>query len=196
MTTLLVSVLTSTTFWTGSMTTVSFPKKCSQLKHHEQDQNVHLLDGYKNDRWFFELYAEDLLSLTREQFNDFRQQGRHHQMIGETSSAPPGGTMPMTILSGYMKGTYLLNPKLLSITSRRVPKEMHQHIPFLRMTSIMTPSRDPSWLLSKPKVFMMLLTQILILMMEISIINNSLKKNNLLYILYWLLLSRQTREEN
>ena len=44
------------------------------------------------------------------------------------------------------------------------------------MTYIRTSSRDSSWLLSKLMVFMMLLTQILSLTMEISMINNFLKK--------------------
>ena len=28
-------------------------RKCSQAQHHEQDQNIHLLHGYKNDRCLF-----------------------------------------------------------------------------------------------------------------------------------------------
>ena len=43
---------------------------------------------------------------------------------------------------------------------------------------------------------MMLLIQILTLMMESNMTNNSLKKNNLLCILYWLLNFRQTKEES
>ena len=85
------------------MTTVfqsRWPKKCSPVQHHEQDQNVHFLDGDKNDRWLFELQAEDLLSLTREQFNDFRQADMI-RMIGKSSPAPPGPTAPMTTLPGY-----------------------------------------------------------------------------------------------
>ena len=144
--------------------------------------------GPKMTDGFFELYAENLLSLTREQFNDFKQADMI-RMMAKTSSPQPGPTTPMTTLSGYTKATISSESQVFSITSRRVPREMHQNIPFLGMTSIMTPSRDPSWLLSRPKVFMMLLTQILILMMEISMINNSFKKNNLLCIPHWLLLS-------
>ena len=53
---------------------------------------------------FLELYAEDLLALTREQFNDFRQADMI-RMMGKTSSPPSGSTRPMTTLSGYAKGT-------------------------------------------------------------------------------------------
>ena len=127
---------------------------------------------------------QNSITLTTEQFNDFRQADMI-RMMGKTSSPPPGSTAPMATLSGYTKSTITSESQAPSKTSRRVPKEMHQHIPFLRMTSIMTPSRDPSWLLSKPKVFMMLLIQILNLMMEISMMNNFMKKTNLLYILYW-----------
>ena len=60
--------------------------------------------GTKMTDGFFELYAEDLLSLTREQFNDFRQADMS-SMMGKTSSPPPGPTTPMTTLSGHTKGT-------------------------------------------------------------------------------------------
>ena len=53
---------------------------------------------------FVELYAEDLLSLTREQFYDFRQADMT-RMISKSSPAPPGPTTPMTTLSGSTKGT-------------------------------------------------------------------------------------------
>ena len=51
----------------------------------------------------FELYAEHLLALTREQFNNFRQE----DMIRMTSgpSSPPGPTTPMTTFTGHTKGT-------------------------------------------------------------------------------------------
>ena len=52
---------------------------------------------------FFDSYAEDLLALTREQFNDFRQADMI-RIMGKTSSPPPGPTTPMTTLSGYTKG--------------------------------------------------------------------------------------------
>ena len=51
--------------------------------------------GTKMTDGFFELYAEDLLALTREQFNDFRQADML-RMMGQT---------PMTTLSGYTTGT-------------------------------------------------------------------------------------------
>ena len=60
--------------------------------------------GTKMTDGFFELYAEDLLALTRQQFNDFRQADMI-RMMGKTSSPPHGSTTPMTTLSGYTKGT-------------------------------------------------------------------------------------------
>ena len=60
--------------------------------------------GTKMTDGIFELYAENLLSLTREQFNDFRQADMI-RMIGKSNPAPPGPTTPMTTLSGYTKGT-------------------------------------------------------------------------------------------
>ena len=60
--------------------------------------------GTKMTDGLFELQAEDLLSLTREQFNDFRQADMI-RMIGKSNPAPPGPTTPMTTLSGYTKVT-------------------------------------------------------------------------------------------
>ena len=52
----------------------------------------------------FALHTEDLLALTREQFNDFRQADMI-RMMEKTSPPPSESTTPMTTLSGYMKGT-------------------------------------------------------------------------------------------
>ena len=52
---------------------------------------------------FFELCAVDLLSLTREQYNDFRQADMI-RMIRKSSSTPHGPTALMITLSGYSKG--------------------------------------------------------------------------------------------
>ena len=60
--------------------------------------------GTKMTDGFFELSAEDLLALTREPFNDFRQADMI-RMMGKTSLPPSGSTTPMTTLSGYTKGT-------------------------------------------------------------------------------------------
>ena len=59
--------------------------------------------GTKMTDGFFELSAEDLLALTREPFNDFRQADMI-RMMGKTSLPPSGSTTPMTTLSGYTKG--------------------------------------------------------------------------------------------
>ena len=104
--------------------------------------------------------------------------------MGKLSSSPCGPITPMTTLFGYTKGT--ITSECQAALNRFKKGTKRDASAFLRMTSITTPSRDPYWLLSKSKVFMMLLTQTLILMMEISMINNSLKKNKLLNILYWL----------
>ena len=60
--------------------------------------------GTKMTDDFFELYAQDLLSLTREQFNDFTQADMI-RVMGKSISSPPGPSTPMTTLSGYTKGT-------------------------------------------------------------------------------------------
>ena len=57
-----------------------------------------MTDGY------FGLYAEDPLSLTREQFSDFRETDMI-RMMSKLSPPPLGPTTPMTTLSGYTKGT-------------------------------------------------------------------------------------------
>ena len=55
--------------------------------------------GTKMTDGFFELFAEDLLSLTREQFNDFRQADMI-RMIGKLQSAPHGPTTTIATFSG------------------------------------------------------------------------------------------------
>ena len=77
----------------------------------------------------FELYAEDLLALTREQFNDFRLVDMI-RMIGKTSSLPSGSTTPMTTLSGYTKGTVTSESQAALNTFKKGTREMHQHFPF------------------------------------------------------------------
>ena len=52
----------------------------------------------------FELYAEALLALKREQFNNVRQEDMIRMTSGPTSS-PPGPTTPMTTSTGHTKGT-------------------------------------------------------------------------------------------
>ena len=66
--------------------------------------------GPKMTDGFFELYAENLLSLTREKFNDFKQADMI-RMMAKTSSPPPGPTTRMTTLLDIQKQLYLLNPK-------------------------------------------------------------------------------------
>ena len=58
--------------------------------------------GTKMTDGFLELYAEDLLALTREQFNHFRQADMI-RMMRKTTSPPPGLTTPMTTLSGLQR---------------------------------------------------------------------------------------------
>ena len=91
---------------------------------------------------FFELYAEDLLALTRRQFNDFRQADMI-RMMGKTSSPPPGPTTPMTTLSGYTKRTLTSESQAALNNFKKATRRVHQHIPFLRRTSTMTLFRDP-----------------------------------------------------
>ena len=62
-----------------------------------------------------------------------------------------------------------------------------------RMTSTMTHSRDHSWQISKHKASMMLLTLILILRVVISMKKNFFKESSPLYILFWLLHSKQKK---
>ena len=90
-------------------------------------------------------------------------------MMGKSSSSPPGPTTPMTPLFGYTKGTITSESQAALNNFKKGTKRDASAYPIFKN---------------------------MILIMEISMINNSLKNNNLLYILYWLLLSRQTREEN
>ena len=48
----------------------------------------------------FELYAEHLLPLTYEEFNDFRQEDMI-RMSSVPTSPPPGPTTPMTTFTGH-----------------------------------------------------------------------------------------------
>ena len=74
--------------------------------------------GTKMIDGFFKLYDEDIRSLTREQFNEFRQADMI-RMMGKSSSSPPGPTTPIPPCLGIESEPQLLNPKLLSTTSRR-----------------------------------------------------------------------------
>ena len=100
--------------------------------------------GTKMTDGVFELDAEDLLALTREQFNDFGQTDMI-RMVRRTSSLTTTWTNYTYdhLVWIYKRDCNFWIPSC-SQNSRRVPREMHQHIAFLRMTSIMTPSRDSS----------------------------------------------------
>ena len=52
----------------------------------------------------FELYAEHLLVLTHEQYNDFRQEGMI-RLSSMPTSPLPGPTTPMTTFAGHTKGS-------------------------------------------------------------------------------------------
>ena len=59
----------------------------------------------------FKLYAEDLLALTREQFDNFRQKDMI-SMAGGPKSPLPGPTTPMTTFIGHTKGTTASEPQI------------------------------------------------------------------------------------
>ena len=86
-----------TTVSSEQMGTVKF-STMNKIRMFTSWMHTKMTDG------FFELYAEDLLSLAREQFNDFRQADMI-RMIGKSSPAPTGPTTPMVTLSWYTKGT-------------------------------------------------------------------------------------------
>ena len=108
---------------------------------------------------FFELYTQDILALTREQFNDFRQADMI-RMMGKTSSPPHGPTTPMTTLSQYTKVTVTSESQAALNNFNKGTKRDASAYPIYK--SDLYYDTFPSWLLlpSKPKVFMMLLTQI------------------------------------
>ena len=95
------------------------------------------MDVYQDEREHFELYAKDLLTLTREQFNNFRQKDMIMMTSGPTSP-PPGPTTSMTTFTGHTKGT------TASESSRRVQKGMYEPVPSSRRISTMMLSRDLS----------------------------------------------------
>ena len=70
---------------------------------HDQDQVVHQLDGYKDDRQHSEVYAEHHLALPREKINNFRQ-ADIIRVNNISSSTPPKPTTPMTTFIGHIKG--------------------------------------------------------------------------------------------
>ena len=73
---------------------------------------------------------------------------------------------------------------------------MPQSIPYSRTTSTMIYFRDHSWQTSRHKASMMLLTLIMILRVVTSMNKNFSKGNSPLYILFWLLPSKQKSGEN
>ena len=106
---------------------------------------------------FFELYAQDILALTREQFNDFRQADMI-RMMGKTSSPPHGPTTPMTTLSQDTKVTVTSESQVALNNFNKGKKRDASGYPIYK--NDLYYDTFPSWLLlpSKPKVFMMLLT--------------------------------------
>ena len=70
----------------------------TKIQHHEQNQIVHPFDGNKNDRSLF------LIPLTREQFNNFRQEDtkRLYNMSRPSQIEPH---TPMTTFTGHTKSS-------------------------------------------------------------------------------------------
>ena len=104
MTTIQISVLISVTSRAGSMFRADGLRSALQFSTMNKIRMFTSWMGIKMIEGFFQLYAEDVLAQTREQFNDFRQADMI-RMMGKSSSSPPGPTTPMTTLSGYTKGT-------------------------------------------------------------------------------------------
>ena len=103
------------------------------------------------------------------------------RMIENSSSAPPGTTTLMTTLSGYTKGIIISESHAAPNNFKKgTEREVSADLIFKNGLYYDIFQRS-SWLLSRPKVLVMLLTQILILMMEISMINNSFKKHSFVY---------------
>ena len=151
--------------------------------------------GTKMTDVFFELYAEGLLALTREQFNDFRQEDTI-RMMGKTSSPPPGSKTPMTTLSGFTKGTVTSESQAaLNNIKKGTKRDASAYSIFKNDLYYDTFQRSFLATIKAQGLF------------DVADLDfdpydgdqygqQLLKKTNLLYILYWLLLSRQTKEEN
>ena len=117
--------------------------------------------------------------------------------MNDISKSPPlQATTPMTTSSGHTKGSLVSESQVALNDFDKGAKRDASAYPSSRMTFIMIPFRDLSWQSSKHKDFMMLLTQTLILMMDINMTNSSLKQKNSLCFLYWSPLFRQIKEEN
>ena len=76
----------------------SWPRS-AQVEHHEQDQNVHILGGYKNDRWlFWTLFWGP--SFPSKSAIHWLQTGRHDQNDGENRLTTTQTYYTLTTLSG------------------------------------------------------------------------------------------------
>ena len=102
----------------------------------------------------------------------------------------------MTTFTGHTKGSTASESQIALNNFKSVQKGMHQDFLYSRMIFTMISTKDLSWQPSRHKDSMTLQIQILILMMVINMTSNSSWKNNLLCILFRLLLFRQTKEEN
>ena len=128
----------------------------------------------------FELYAEDLLALTMEQFKNSRQEDMIRMIKGPTSPLP-APTTPMITFTGHSKGATASESQIACNHFKKGTKKNAALFPFSRMTSTMILSRDVSWQPSKHKDSLMLLIQILIQMMEINMRSNSFWKTPFVY---------------
>ena len=165
-----------------------------QILHHIHDYSNYRVDGQKcvlkfgtmnKIRMFIswmttkmtdftiELYAEHLLTLTRCQFNKFRQ-AKMIRMNDMSKSPPLEATTHMTTFSGHTKRSMASESQIVLNNLKMVQKGMHQHTPSSRVTSTMIPFRNRPWQSSKHKDS--LLIQTLTLMMEINMTSSSLKE--------------------
>ena len=140
------------------------------------------------------LHDHFLISLTREDYMEFRKMDI--EPMPDTRSSHTEPPKPMTTLYGHTKPTTMPESQTALNNFIKGTKGMHQPIPSSRMIFTMIHFKDHFWQSLKHKDFMMLLTLIMTLMMVISMTKNDSKKNNSLFILYWLLPFRQKRGES
>ena len=142
----------------------------------------------------YELHDDFLATLTRESYLKFR-----HLVTQSLPTLPPSHHEPQQLMTSFpseFKQTTQSESKTALNNFKKGPREMPLSTLSSRMASTMIHFRDHSWQISKHKASMMLLTLIMTLRVVISMNRNFSKESSPLYILFWLLHSKQKRGEN
>ena len=122
-----------------------------------------------------------LFSLTNEDYIQFR--GLDIEPMPNIRSYHAEPTKPMTTFDGHTKPTTIAESQTAFNNFKRGSKSDASAYPSSRMTFTMIHFRDHLWQSSKPKDYMMLLTQIMTQMMVISMKKNHFERKKTLCLL-------------